>query len=124
MILYCCGCVKDVEARLTNGNEIYRHRNDLRKLPFWICDTCKNFVGCHYKTNNPTQPLGSIATKELKNARKYIHAILDPIWQSKKISRKKLYARISEKVGYKYHTAEIRTLDQAREIYKIIRDFK
>ena len=69
----------DVEVRLTNGAEIYPHRKDLSELPFWKCDTCGNFVGCHHKTGDPTKPLGVIPTSEIKRARQHIHRILDPI---------------------------------------------
>lgn len=124
MELYCVGCSTKVLARLTDGKEIYPHRKDLYSLPFWKCDTCGNYVGCHHKTKNRTQPLGCIPTKELMNARKHIHAILDPIWQSGKITRNKLYKRISDVVGWKYHTANIRSVEEAREIYKIIKRIK
>ena len=122
MIIYCCGCSKLVEPRLTDGEEIYPHRRDLFSLPFWKCDTCNNFVGCHHKTKDRTRPLGCIPTKEIKEARIHIHAILDPIWKSGKIQRKHLYARLSEKLGYQYHTAELRSIEQARKVYRIIRD--
>jgi len=118
-IIYCTHCKKDIEARLTNGAEIYPHRTDLEQLPFWIC-ACGNFVGCHHKTNEPTKPLGCIPTWEIKNARQHIHALLDPIWKSGKIRRQTLYAKISDKLGYTYHTAEIRDIEEARNIYKVI----
>lgn len=121
MNIYCCGCEKKIEARLTDGAEIYPHRNDLHGLPFWKCDTCGNFVGCHHKTNNPTRPLGCIPTPELKKARQHIHAILDPLWKEGKANRKEIYTKISEHMGWKYHTAKIRDLEEAREIYKFIK---
>lgn len=120
--IYCCGCNKNAEARLTSGVEIYPHRPDLSSLPFWKCDSCKNFVGCHHKTSNPTNPLGCIPTKELKNARQHIHRILDPIWQNGKLERKHVYARLSKSLGYQYHTAEIKTIEEARKIYKIVQE--
>lgn len=67
--LYCCGCQCLVEARLTTGAEVYPHRDDLAELPFWRCDICKNWVGCHWKTADRTRPLGNIPTKEIKAAR-------------------------------------------------------
>ena len=82
MKIYCCGCETIIEARLTDGSEIYAHRPDLSDLPFWCCDTCKNYVGCHHKTENRTQPLGCIPTKEIRDARKHIHALLDSMWES------------------------------------------
>ena len=64
--IFCCGCQSDVQARLTDGAEIYAHRRDLASLPFWKCDACGNFVGCHHKTKHRTRPLGCIPTKEIK----------------------------------------------------------
>ncbi|ENP0841209.1 hypothetical protein ACCI44_003648 [Vibrio parahaemolyticus] len=121
-LIYCCGCESEVNARLTKGKEIYPHRIDLAHLPFWICDTCKNFVGCHHKTNKPTTPLGIIATPEIKNARKHIHALMDPLWESGKIKRGKLYAMLSKRIGKTYHTGEIRTLSDARLVYRYIQE--
>ena len=121
MMIYCCACHKDINARLINGKEIYPHRVDLHNIPFWICDGCTNFVGCHYKTKNKTKPLGCIASPEIKNARIHIHSVLDPIWKSKNISRRKLYKKISGSLGYSYHTANIKSLEEARKIYSIIK---
>ena len=88
MKITCCGCGgKKVDARLTDGIEIYPHREDLYDLPFWKCDDCGNFVGCHHKTSNRTKPLGCIATKEVKAKRIGIHQIIDPLWQSGKHKR-------------------------------------
>jgi hypothetical protein len=119
--IYCCGCNGNVMAKLTDGTEIYPHRPDLHSLPFWKCYDCKNFVGCHHKTQDRTRPLGCIPTKEIKNARKHIHSILDPIWQTGKMSRGKLYAILTEKLGREYHTAELKTIQEARDIYKAIK---
>lgn len=121
-INYCCGCKTDVEPRLTSGEEIYPHRPDLSDLPFWKCDDCGNFVGCHHKTKNRTKPLGCIPTPEIKNARKHIHAILDPLWKSGRFERKELYGALSNALGYEYHTADIKDINEARRIYRIIKE--
>ncbi len=122
MKIYCCSCGVDVDARLTDGGEIYSHRADLKSLPFWKCDACGNFVGCHHKTANRTQPLGCIPTPEIKDARKHIHALLDPIWQSGRIGRREVYNMIGQQMGRKqYHTAEIRSVDEARTVYRIVK---
>lgn len=118
MKLYCVGCAADVEARLTDGREIYPHRGDLRSLPFWKCDACGNFVGCHHKTSNRTAPLGCIPTPELKSARQHLHALIDPIWQSGRMTRREVYEAISKQVGWNYHTAKTRSVDEAREAYR------
>lgn len=121
MRIYCCECGDTVDALLIDGKEVYPHRNDLHKLPFWKCEQCKNFVGCHHKTKDRTKPLGCIPTPEIKKARQQIHRILDPIWQSGSMDRNDLYRLISSKIGKTYHTAEIRSIEEAREVYRIVR---
>lgn len=124
-MIWCCGCNKDVEARLTDGTEIYPHRPDLASLSFWRCDTCRNFVGCHHKTADRTRPLGCIPTKEIKNARQHIHRILDPLWEGKKNMRGKVYRKVAAKLGIKeYHTAELRSVEEARRAYKAVLEIK
>jgi len=122
-MIYCCKCEKKVEARLTDGSEIYPHRLDLWEIPFWKCDTCANYVGCHHKTTNPTNPLGNIPTPEIRKARSHIHALIDPLWKSGRFHRRNVYAMIAEKLGIKsYHTANIKSVEEAREVYRIAQD--
>lgn len=118
MELWCCSCAEYVEARLTNGAEVYPHRGDLSDLPFWRCDKCGNWVGCHHKTKNRTKPLGNIPSPELKKARGHIHALIDPLWKSRRIGRRELYQAMSDKLGWNYHTASLRTIDEARKAYR------
>lgn len=118
MQIYCCGCCGQVDAILTNGKDIYPHRSDLHALPLWKCPGCGLHVGCHHKTNDPTRPLGVIATPEIKNARRHIHNILDPLWKSGRIKRKEVYAKLGQRLGYAYHTAEIKEINEARRIYR------
>lgn len=118
--IWCCCCEKYIMARLTDGKEVYPYRKDLKKLPFWRCDDCKNWVGCHHKTKNRTRPLGNIPSPELKRARNYIHRLIDPLWQSGKIKRGALYNEISKRMGWTdYHTANLRTIGEARAVYVV-----
>lgn len=119
-VIYCIGCGRDISARLTNGAERYPHRKDLADLPFWRCDDCGNYVGCHHKSKSPTEPLGCIATPEIVEARKKIHAVLDPLWKSGRIKRGQAYSYVTKRLGYTYHNGEIRTLEEARKIYAIV----
>lgn len=123
MRLWCCQCQTDVDARLTSGAEVYPHRPDLASVPRWKCDGCGNHVGTHHKTSNPTRPLGNIPSPELKRARIMIHELIDPAWMSGKVRRGKLYAHISAHIGREYHTGEIKTIEEARNVYSIARDF-
>jgi hypothetical protein len=118
--IYCCGCQSKVSARLTDGKEIYPHRKDLYSLPFWRCDACGNYVGCHHKTKDRTRPLGNIPTPNMRIVRKEIHKILDPLWEGGAWDRKKLYRVISDRIGWTYHTAKIRSIEEARDIYQLL----
>jgi hypothetical protein len=123
--IFCCGCQTDVSARLTSGKEVYRHRRDLASLPFWKCDGCGNFVGCHHKTKNPTRPLGCIPTPELKAARQEIHRVIDPIWKSGRVDRSRFYSMIAHVIGVdEYHTADIKTVIEAREVVRVARELE
>lgn len=117
MKIYCCKCADKIEARLTSGAEIYPHRSDLHELPFWRCDACGNYVGCHYKTNEPTKPLGNIPYPELRKARQHIHKLIDPVWQNGKMKRKALYKAMSDKLGFGFHTSQLRDIDEARRAW-------
>lgn len=121
MEIYCCGCESNVRARLTDGEEIYPHRHDLYELPFWKCDSCGNFVGCHHKTEAPTKPLGVIPTKQLKAKRQEIHKLLDPIWKMGRMRRGDCYARITKALGKRYHTAELRNSEEADKVISEIK---
>lgn len=116
MKIWCCGCQKEINAWMITGNTCYPHRPDLYELTFWQCPHCKNFVGSHKKT---LRPLGVIATKEIKTRRHKIHEIIDPLWQQGYINRKKLYKIISDELGYEYHTAETRSMEELDKIEEL-----
>ena len=123
MKIFCCSCNVDIEARLTSGREIYSQRKDLSQIPFWVCDTCNNYVGCHHKSSKPLQPLGCIPTAEIKKWRSILHTIIDPLWQGKdKQERKTVYRKISTFLGYEYHSAEIRSVEEAKKIYAYVKN--
>ena len=119
MNIYCCECKSDVNARITNGEEIYPHRSDLSSLPFWRCDVCGNKVGCHHKTKDRTRPLGVIPSASISKLRSEIHKIIDPIWKSKIKTRKEVYGIMSHSLGYRFHSAEIRSEKEAFQCIEI-----
>lgn len=120
MKIYCCGCQAEVDARLTSGKEIYPHRKDLYKLPFWKCDACENYVGCHHKTQQKTKPLGNIPTSEIRDVRRKIHVALDALWKSGCMKRGAVYGKLSAALGYTYHTSEIKTIEEANRVFAAV----
>ena len=120
--IYCVHCQGHVDARLTNGKEIYPGLYALRKSAFYICDSCKNYVGCHKGRDH--RPLGCIPTPELRHARKLIHELMDPLWQQGLARRSEIYAALSKLIGREYHTAELRSVDEARVVYRFLQRFR
>ena len=125
--IWCCQCAADVDARLTDGAEVYPHRRDLWELPFWKCDVCGNHVSCHHKHHNAEQrtaPTGVIPNAEISNARQHIHRRLDPLWKEGLVARKSLYAELTRFLGRQYHTGEIRSVEEARRIYRKVQEIE
>ena len=94
--IYCCECKRLVQARFTNWAEVYPYLRELPCTHFYICDKCKNFVGVH---NNTNIPLGTIPTPEIKEYRKTIHSIIDPIFlksKDKHYTRTNIYKFLSK----------------------------
>ena len=124
-LIYCCGCEKNVVSVLVDGSKIYPHREDLKEIPFWQCNECDNYVGCHYKTTNSTKPLGSIPTAEIRKARGILHQVLDPLWRSGEYNRRQLYKYIAMKLLVtKFHVAELRSVEDARKVYRIVTNIR
>ena len=122
MIIWCCGCQNNTDAKLTNGKEIYPHRKDLYNLKFWKCDTCQNYVGCH-KNNDKAIPLGNIPTPEIRKLRIKIHDMLDPLWKNGKIKRGEIYRILSEKLKIdSFHTSEIKSIEDANKVIELLRN--
>lgn len=96
----CPRCGKP--APWVENKEVYG-RNYGRSYMCYYCKDCDTYVGCH---NNTRQPLGTMANKELRELRKKVHAKIDPMWNGDKFVRGKLYAFITNQLGYQYHTGE------------------
>lgn len=122
MIIWCCVCGRDVEAHGIPAKRFYNcRRRGVENKTVWQCPGCLNYVGSH----RGGRPLGCIPDPELRRARGLIHELLDPLWRDGPYSRNKLYAAISERLGIReYHTAELRTIEDARKAYRVILDIK
>lgn len=119
--IFCQPCNKTVKANFVRGAQVYPKHLDLIMNPYWQCPNCKSFVGCH---PNTIKPLGIIAGIKLKQYRSQIHHILDFIWQNSAIKRSKLYKQLSDELGWNYHTANIRSIKEAKQVLAILDTYK
>lgn len=78
---------------LVGGAVVYPHRSDLASKKFWLCHPCDAYVGCHPGTE---RPLGTPAGKALRGMRSRVHAALDPLWRSGRMTRNEVYRRLAE----------------------------
>jgi hypothetical protein len=96
----CPYCKK--KAKLIDSVEIYG--KSYGKI--WICWPCDARVGVH-KNSKKNAPLGQLAGKKLREARKSAHATFDKLWKSGKMSRTDAYALMCEKLNIEKSQAHI-----------------
>lgn len=66
----------------------------------YLCRPCDAYVSVHKGSNTP---MGTMANKTLRELRKKVHNIIDPIWQSGKLHRAQVYNRLSNHLGVDYY---------------------
>lgn len=107
----CPKCKKDGEW--VDNIEVYGRRYGKSYMCYY-CRDCDTYVGCH---NNTRNPLGEMADKETREARKKAHEVIDPLWRSGRYSRKLVYERLSEAFGHDVHIAQA-DKDYCEEVIK------
>ena len=117
----CMSC--NAIARLTNGAEIYPRHRKLAAKNFWRCDTsgCDSHCGCHPGTK---RSLGNPAGPELRRARSFVHARLDPLWKDARIrdARSIAYQWLAERLNISPVECHIATfdIDRCRMAYRVL----
>ena len=106
------------EAEWVSNAEVYGKPYGTSYM-IWLCRPCDAFVGCH---NNTKTPKGRfLAKQDLREARKRAHAVIDPLWQSKKYKRKTVHIRLKEAFGKEVHVGDTETVEECEEIIKTAR---
>lgn len=110
-----CGRV----SRLTDGRAIYPHRPDLYAKRFYQC-VCGAYCGCHGDT---TEPLGYPCGYATRKARSAAHAAFDPLWKSRRMSRRQAYAWLSSALGIEPDKCHIGMMNEtdARRVVEAVR---
>ena len=102
-------------AEWVENKEVYG-KNYGSSYMIWLCRPCDAYVGCHQNTK---QPKGRFLAKtDLREARMKAHAVIDPLWQSGKYSRRIVYVRLAEAFGKQVHVGETETPEECEEIIK------
>lgn len=89
--MYCPYCKKEA-VFFRNSTHLYGKDYG----PIWMCKDCDAYVGCHRGTSNP---LGTLANKELRLWRKKAHQAFDLLWESGLMSRRNAYKFLQHALG-------------------------
>lgn len=79
------------EVVFTSNKEIYGKEYGNGKC--YLCRNCTASVGTHKGTKNP---LGILATKEMRVLKKACHGLFDPVWKTGKLGRTTAYKRLAD----------------------------
>lgn len=91
-------------AQYTSNEEVYG--KPYGKWPMiWLCKCQPGFayVGCVRDTD---KPLGTMASKPLREMRIQAHAAIDPIWKEGRMKRGEVYEWLSGRMGRVVHVGE------------------
>ena len=104
---------------MANRIELWNERvpSDLWSKTFYACTQCGNYVGTHRDSG---KPLGSIPTRELRQARSRLHRVIDPLWKERGLKRRDIYARISQHIGREFHSAQTRSVGEVKDIIEFV----
>lgn len=117
----CRFCNSDVEY--TSHAKIYGGRTFSDWPYIYLCTnkSCGASVGVHSGT---THPLGTLADKPTKEARKRAHAQFDPIWKEKLMKRGEAYKWLADKLDILRFQCHISWFDEdlALKVEKLAAD--
>lgn len=123
-VVVCPYCGENAE--FVNGNRIYSTPGPWNRLWFWACFDCLAWVGCHKRNHQygrkGDEPFGILANEELRNAKRHVHRLLDPLWQQKGISRKEAYRVLADAMGISKNDCHVGMFDleRCREAYRAL----
>lgn len=96
-------------ALLVDSSRIYKQSYGM----MWLCEPCDAYTGVH-KSSPRFAPLGTLAKYELRELRKQVHAIFDPLWKKGKMTRNEAYAWLANRLGITKDVCHVAMFDEAR----------
>ncbi len=99
-----------VKAVKVSGMEIYPHRPDLHKKMFYSCPECDAYVGTHTVSG---KPLGTLANGELREKRRKLHVVFEPLWNGTQGTRREAYTWLASKLNIPEAACHIGMFDSA-----------
>lgn len=104
----CPYCGSNVE--IVNNERIYgRSYGDWPWAYRCVSDSCDSYVGMHPFTNIP---LGTLANRETREARKRAKDVFNPLWQSGRMKRGEAYQKLADLLGIEKKACHIGWFDR------------
>lgn len=108
------------QAELVDGKRLYPHRKNLdertSKAKFWLCIRCDAYVGCHRADEehgrDGTEPLGTMANRDLRELRVRVHGFFDQTWKSGAMSRAGAYRWLAQRLGIMVDRCHVGMFDE------------
>lgn len=111
-----CHCGSTASLR---SNSLIYNGKEYGNGKAWICDRfpeCRGSIGTH----PDGRPLGTIPDEETKKLRIQVHALMDPLWKSKKIKRNSMYYKLGKALRKQaFHTGECNA-EECRAVLELI----
>lgn len=97
-------------SKKVSGKEIYPHHHDLKNLIFYQCLPCDAYIGTYKGTS---KPLGTLASKELREARAKAYAAFERIWIESHLTRSSAYKWLCVKLNISENEANFGLFDMS-----------
>lgn len=114
MKVKCPYCGRDTE--FIDSKHYYRNGKSYGMI--YLCTPCDALCGVHKGTD---KPLGSPASKRLRELRKCCHKVFDPLWKYEGMSRTEAYNELARILGVSVEEGHIGMLD-ARQCIKVLKE--
>ncbi len=99
---YCSCPVALVDSKIIYGKSYGQ---------IYLCLVCGAYVGCH---PGGTRPLGTPADRATRTARYMAHQAFDPLWKRGQMTRRQVYAWLSQRMRLPPEQTHIGMFDQAQ----------
>lgn len=107
-IVICPYC--NQKARLVNGRKIHPNKPHLGYLQYYLCQPCDAYIGTYSKGKLKGEPLGRLATAELRAAKTQAHAVFNKLWDTHN-GRTNAYEWLANLLGIPKDDCHISKLD-------------
>ena len=80
----------------------------------YACLPCDAYVGARLTGNGAYRSLGRLAQAKLRNLKRQVHSLFDPIWKEGRMSRDKAYLQLAKKMNIQREFCHVGMFDETQ----------